>query len=230
MDVWQELLIAPAKTMLTQIGQFVVSALLVIILFIIGWLISKFVIRLGIIKGLKFLKLDELAKRIELDTLLSKGGITLSLSELIGAICYWLALLITFVVALNSVGLTIAADLLQRITLFIPNIIVAIFILIMGMFASVILKNIVKTAATNAGISQVNLLSKLTEVVIMIFAVIMALEQLQINVKIVELAITIILAAFGLGFALAFGLGCKDLVGKAVSDFLNKVKTKKGAE
>ena len=48
------------------------------------------------------------------------------------------------------VGLTIAADLLQRIVLFIPNLIAAIFILLAGMFVAVILKNVVKTAGSNA--------------------------------------------------------------------------------
>ncbi|MCX5681908.1 MAG: hypothetical protein NT079_06565, partial [Candidatus Omnitrophica bacterium] len=145
-------------------------------------------------------------------------------SELLGIIAYWIALLITFVIALNAVGLTIAADLLQKITLFVPNIISAIFILILGMFVAVIIKNIVKTTATNAGISQANLLGKIVEVVIMIFAIAMALEQVQIGARIVELTISIVLVSFGVGFALAFGLGCKDIVGKGVAEFLEKIK------
>jgi hypothetical protein len=128
------------------------------------------------------------------------------------------------VVALNVAGLTVAADLLQRITLFIPNIISAIFVLIAGMFIAVIVRGIVKTVANNAGISRANLLSKLAEVVIMIFAVAIALEQVQIGARVVELTISIVLASFGLGFALAFGLGCKDIVAKGVSEFIEKVK------
>ena len=220
----QEVFVVPAKTILAQLGQFVVGALLFIFLLIVGWLISKFVVKIVVTRVLSFLKLDELSKRIEFDALLAKGGISVSLSELVGAICYWLALLITFVVALNAVGLTIAADLLQRIVLFIPNIIAAIFILIAGMFIAVILKNIVKTASSNAGISQGNLLSKITEVVIMVFAISMALEQLQIGASIIELTISIILGALGLGFALAFGLGCKDMAAKSVTEFLNRLK------
>lgn len=220
----QEALVVPAKTILAQVGQFVVGVLLFLFLLIIGWLISKFVIKIVVTRVLRLLKLDELSKRIEFDVLLAKGGISASLSELVGVICYWLALLITFVVALNAVGLTIAADLLQRIVLFIPNIIAAIFILIAGMFVAVILKNIVKTAGNNAGISQVNLLSKVTEVVIMVFAISMALEQLQIGARIIELTISIILGAFGLAFALAYGLGCKDMAAKSVTELLNRLK------
>ena len=220
----QETFVVPMKTILAQVGQFVVGVLLFLFLLIVGWLISKFVIKIVVTKVLRFLKVDELSKRIEFDALLAKGGISVSLSELAGVICYWLALLITFVVALNAVGLTIAADLLQRIVLFIPNIIAAIFILIAGMFVAVILKNIVKTTGNNVGISQGDLLSKITEVVIMVFAISMALEQLQIGARIIELTISIILGAFGLGFALAFGLGCKDMAAKSVTELINKFK------
>lgn len=220
----QAMVIDPLNAVLAQVGFFFGNLILVILILIVGWLISKFIVKLGITKLAKLLKLDELSGRIELDDLLAKGGITYSLSELLGVVFYWLALLITFVIAFNAVGLTVAADLLQKITLFVPNIIVAIFILIIGMFVAVVIRNIVKTAATNAGIAHAALLSKLTEVVIMVFAIAMALEQVQIGARIVELSISIILASFGLGFAIAFGLGCKDIVGKAVSSFLEKVK------
>ena len=124
----------------------------------------------------------------------------------------------------GAVGLTVAADLMQKIVLFIPNIIAAVFILIVGMFAAVLVRNLVRVSASNAGIPQANLMSNISEVVIMVFAVAMALEQLQIGGRIIDLTISIILGSFGLGFALAFGLGCKDMVGKSVGDFLSKLK------
>ena len=137
MDTLNAILVPSARMVLVQVGQFVGSVLLVVILFIIGWLVSKFVIKNGVTKLLKLLKLDSLSHKIELDSILAKGGINNGLSELVGIICYWLSLLVTFVIALNAVGLTVAADLLQKIVLFIPNIIAAVFILIVGMFAAI---------------------------------------------------------------------------------------------
>jgi hypothetical protein len=224
MDALQSILVPSARLVLTQVGEFVSDVLMVLILLIIGWLVSKYVIKSGVTKLLKIVKIDDLSHRIELDAILAKGGINSGLSELLGNICYWLSLLITFVVALNAVGLTVAADLLQKIVLFVPNIIAAVFILIVGMFAAVVIRNIVRVAANNAGISQSNLLSNIAEVVIMIFTVAIALEQLQIGGRIIDLTVSIILGSFGLGFALAFGLGCKDIVGKSVADFLTKLK------
>jgi len=224
MDAMHTVLGPSMKMVLTQVGLFVSSVLLVLILIIIGWLFSKLIIKEGVTKLLKLVKLDDLSHKVELDSILAKGGINIGLSDLIGIICYWLALLVTFVVALNAVGLTVAADLLQKIVLFIPNIIAALFILIVGMFAAVLVRNLVRVSAKNAGIDQANLMSNICEVVIIVFTVAIALEQLQIGGRIIDLTISIILGSFGLGFALAFGLGCKDIVGKAVGEFLSQLK------
>jgi hypothetical protein len=223
---WQGVLLEPAKVVLSQIGQFLISVLLVVIILIIGWLISK-LIRTLVTRVLKALKLDDLSKRIDLDNLLAKGGIQYSLSELIGIICYWLALLITFMVAINAIGLTVAADLLNKVVLYIPNIIAAIFILILGMFIASLLKNIVNTAAINAGISQANPLSRIVEIIVIIFAIAIALQQLNIRATIIELSISIVLASIGLAVAIAFGLGCKDIAARHMSDWLEKLKSKK---
>lgn len=226
MSSWQDVLLEPAKLVLAQIGQFLVNVLLVVIILIIGWVIAK-IIKTLVTKLLRAVKLDQLSDRIDLDNVLAKGGISYSLSELIGVICYWLALLITFVVAINAIGLTIAADLLNRIVLYVPNIIAAVFILILGMFVATLLSNIIKTAANNAGLSQAKLLGKISEVVVLVFAIAISLEQLGIAAKIIELVISIILASIGLSVALAFGLGCRDIAAKFISDLIDSIKPKK---
>jgi hypothetical protein len=226
MNTWQAIFVEPAKTVVSQVSQFLVNVLLVIIILIIGWIISKF-IKTVIAKLLKTVKLDELSDKIELDKLLAKGGITYPLSELVSIIVYWLALLITFVVAINSIGMPIAAELLNKVALYVPNIIAAIFIMIFGMFVATILRNIVLTAANNTGLSQAKLLSQVVEIVVIVFAILVTLEQLNIKAQIIELTISIVLASLGLGFALAFGLGCKDLAGKFTSELVEKMKGKK---
>ena len=225
MSSWQLVLLEPARTILSQIGAFVAVVLGVLIILLIGWLISKLV-RTVVTKALRAIKIDELSDRIELDSILEKGGISYSLSELLGVISYWICLLVTFMVAINAAGLTVAADLLNKVVLYIPNIVAAMFILVLGMFVAALLRNIVQTTATNAGISQVKLLSKAVEVIVTVFVVLVALEQLRIGIRITELTISIVLGSIGLGLALAFGLGCKDIAGKAASDFVDKLKKK----
>jgi len=226
MSNWQIVLLEPARQILGQIGTFLANILLVLIILLIGWLIAK-VIKTVVTKVLAAVKLDELSDKIELTALLGKGGISIVLSELIGTICYWLALLVTFMVAINAIGLTIAADLLNKVILYIPNVIAAIFILILGMFVATFLKNIVEVAANNAGIAQSKLLSNTVGIIISTFAIFVALEQLGIGIRITELTLSIILGSVGLALALAFGFGCQGIAANIVKDWLEKTKSKK---
>ncbi len=216
----------PAKTVLSDVRRFAIDVLLVVIILILGWILAR-VIKTLVTKALRAIRLDRLSDKIELDSLLAKGGIKYSLSELIGIVCYWVALLVTFVVAFNAIGLTVAAELLNRVVLYIPNIIAAIFIVILGMFVSTLLRNIVITAANNAGLSQANVLAKIVDIVVVIFTLAIALEQLNIGATIIQLTVTVILGSLGLALALAFGLGCKDLARDAAARFLQTLRERR---
>ncbi|MFA5361832.1 MAG: hypothetical protein WC335_01105 [Candidatus Omnitrophota bacterium] len=226
MGEWGTVFLEPARAIIYNIGDFLGKFLLVLLILLIGWLIAK-VIKSVVIKTFKSLKLDQLSEKIALHDLLTKGGIKHTLSELIGMICYWLVVLVAFVIAINSINLLIAAELLNRIILYIPNIIAAIFILVLGMFFATLLKNTVNTAATNAGLTQAGFLSNMVEIVVIVFTLMIALEQLNIGARIIELMISIILASIGLGCALAFGLGCRDQAGRFVAELVEKIKAKK---
>jgi hypothetical protein len=143
-----------------------------------------------------------------------------------GVGCYWLTLLVTFMVAVNAVGLTVTADLLQKVVGYIPNVVCALFILILGMFVATLLRNIVQAAASNSGVSQGKLLGKVVEGIVIAFAVFVGLEQLKIGLRLTHLTLAIILGSIGLALALAFGLGCKDIAAKYMDDLIDKLKKK----
>lgn len=222
---WQVVLLEPAKTVFAQIGQFLMSMLLVVIILIIGWIISR-LLKTLIIRVSRLIKLDIISERIELTSLLEKGGIKYSFSELIGVIFYWIGLLVTFMVAINAIGLTVAADLLNKVVLYVPNIIAAIFIVVLGMFVATLLRNIVQTAASNAGVAEAKVLAKIVEVIAIVFAIAITLEQLGIGAEVIKLTISIALASLGLSFALAFGLGCRDMAARFLGDLVEKLKKK----
>lgn len=225
MSSWQVVLLEPARVFLSQIGQFVLKCVGVALILLAGWLISRG-IKAVIVKVLRGINIDRLSDTIGLENILEKGGISYSFSELIGEIVYWLLMLVTFMVAFNAVGLTVAAGLLDRIIAYVPNIVLAIFILVLGMFVATLLKNAVLAAVNNAGLTQGKILGKVVEGVVIAFAIFVSLEQLQIGIRITQITISIVLGSMGLGLALAFGLGCKDIAGKFMADFIEKLKKK----
>lgn len=226
----QIIYLEPAKVILSKISSILVNIVAVILIFLVGWIIAK-VIKGVVLKVLRMIKIDDLSEKVNLNSFLLKGGINLSASELIAVICYWVIMFVTLFVAADAAGLKQAASLLDKIILYIPHIVAAIFVLFLGMFAAAILSSLVKTTAINAGIEQGKLFGKIVQIVVVAFAVAIALEQLKIATltihSTVSIIIGVILGSIGLGLALAFGLGCKDLVAKYIEDFIDKIKTKK---
>lgn len=222
---WDIVIMDSVREMLPRIGLFTLRLLGVLLFLLIGWGIAK-LIETGIVRLLKLVRLDTLSEKVGAANFLAKGGIEYTLSELLGVLAYWIIMLIIIITALNILQWTVAAELLNRVVAFIPNIIVAIFILVLGMSVATALAGVVRTTASNAGVEQSRLLGQLTQTVVVIFAIAIALEQLNVGKIIVASAVQITLAAVGLGLALAFGLGCKDIAAKYMSELINKLKGK----
>jgi len=213
----------PVKAMLIKIWGYIPTLVAALIILVVGWLIAKLIETIAI-RMLKMIRLDGISDKAGITKVLAQGDIKVSLSELIGAIIYWVVILVSVATALNALNLVIAADVLSKFIKYIPNVLGAIFILVLGMFLANLVSTIVKTAAGNAGINNAKGLAEIAKWILVVFAVVAAIEQLGIGVAILNLAVSIILASIGLGLALAFGLGCKDMAAKTLSDMVNKLK------
>jgi hypothetical protein len=223
MDWLTFVVVDPVKAMLIKVWGYIPSIAGAIVILVIGWFIAKLV-EAVIVRVLKTIRLDAASDKAGVSNVLSQGEIKLTLSELIGAVIYWIVILVVIATALGTLNLTVAAELVSRLVDYVPNILAAIFILIVGAFLADFVAAIVRTTAGNAGINKSSLLAKITKTIIIIFAVIIAIEQLKIASAIIVLAVNIILISIGIGAALAFGLGCKDIAGKFVQEVINNMK------
>ncbi len=224
MSLFQQLVVAPLQSAANQLLTYAPSILGALVILLIGGIIAKLIEQL-IVKGLKLITLDKIAEQLQISTILTRGGIRRKLSELIGAIIYWLVMLAFVMTALNALNLTVAAELFQQIVGFLPNVIAAVFILIVGAFAAAFLSATVRTAASNSGILQAHLLGQAVQTTVVVFAFVAALQQLQI--QFVGEVFLIILTGLSLGTAIAFGLGCKDLAGRWVSGLVDQLQSRK---
>lgn len=224
MDIVQQFVVAPLQAAVQQLMTFVPVILGALLVLLAGGLIAKLIEQL-LVRVLRTITLDKIADQIQLSNLLSKGGIRRKLSELIGAIVYWIVILAFVMTALNALNLTVAAELFQHIVSFLPNVVAAVFILIVGVFAAAFLATTVRTAASNSGVTQAALLGQAVQTVVVVFTVVAALQQLRI--QFVGEVFLIILAGISLGCGLAFGIGCKDLAGRWVSSLVEQLQGRK---
>ena len=223
-DLVQQLIVEPLQAALAQLKYFAPTLLAVLAILVFGGLIAK-ALEQVIVRLLKAATLDKLADQVQLSTVLAKGGIKRKLSELIGAIIYWLVMLAFVMTALNALNLTVAAELFQKVVGFLPNVIAAVFILTVGVFAAAFLSATVRTAASNTGVGQSHLLGQAVQTIVVVFAVVAALQQL--GIPFFGEVFLIVLGGISLGCALAFGLGCRDLAGRWVTDLVEELRSRK---
>ena len=221
---WDAILLEPIRAFLDQLVGFVPNLVAVVAILVGGWIVAR-LIKTALIRLLRAVKADSLAERIQLAEMLAKGGIERTFSQLVAALAYWIVMLVVLVAALNALQLTATAELLQRLVGFLPTIVTAIVVLILGILAAGFLGATVRAVASNAGVVQAQVLGQFAQVVVVIFAVVVALQQVQ--VQFVGDAFLIILASIGFGLALAFGLGCKDLAGRWMSDLVDRLSPRK---
>ncbi len=215
-----------ARVAFFKLGDILSRLIGLLIVIVLGWLVAK-VVKTVIIKVLKTARMDTVAESTGVNTYLSKGGIKQTLSEVVGGLFYWLCLLVTAAVAVDFLGLDVVGGLLNKIILYIPNVILSIFILLLGVFMSTFLSTMVQTAAANAGLVRAKLLAKIVETIVIVSAIVIALEQLKIGSEIIALVVTSIIIGIAAAMAIAFGLGCKDMAAKSLSAWLEKIQEKK---
>lgn len=192
-----------------------------LIVFIIGWIVAKF-IKLLVTKLFKFLQVDKLSEDAGLKTLLEKGNITKDVSELIGMAVYWITMLVVIFVAVKFAGIDIPSSVVDGLLAFIPKFILGLLIFLFSIFLGNFFSGIVRTSAGNIGIQRASVLGKLTQVAIVVFGTVIALQQIGIAAEFIGNVFIIILAAVAFGLALAFALGAKDIIKEHLEAFLKK--------
>lgn len=178
-------------------------------LVVLGWLIAK-AFRKGTVKILKMLRVDEMAERSGIEDFLLQGGVRYTTVTLMGNLVYWLILFTSILAVLNMLGLQVAAELFNKIILYIPNVIVAMIVLIFGTLFAKVIQGITFTYLNNIGISGAPIMGSIAQYAVLIFVVSLALEQLSIGGQILVSAFQIAFGALCLALALAFGLGGRE--------------------
>jgi len=217
------LFIESSQQFLNEIAIALPKILGAILILLLGWIIARLLKRL-FVKFLNLVRLNYVTEKSGVDKFLKDGGVKVNTVEVLGTLFYWIIMLIVIMATLNSLSLTAASELFHEIMLYIPNIIVAIAILIIGIYLARMISQIIKTSLTSMQDKTSNLISQITYVAIIVLTVFVTLGQLNIAPTIVSSAFQIIFGAICLSLALAFGLGGREKAAEFLDDILKKKK------
>src|SRR2546423_4702517 len=204
-----DLSLEPLRVFLLRVGDFLPRLALALVVVIVGWLLAK-AARFAIVRGLRAINFHVVTQRAGLDGFLRDGGIRTDTTDILGLMVYWLVILAALVIGFNSLGLTYVTDLLRRVILFVPKVMVALLVLAFGAYFARFIANAITAYCKNVHIQDAELLGRLGQYAILTFVVLIALDQVSIAGDIVRQSFLIILAGVVFALALAFGLGGKE--------------------
>ena len=202
-------MLEPLRVFLAQVGNFLPRLAIALVVVLVGWFVAK-AAKFAIVRGLRAVNFHVVTQRAGLDGFLRQGGIQMDTTEILGVMVYWLVILGALVIGFNSLGLIYVTDLLGRVILFVPKVMVALLVLAFGAYFARFIANAITAYCRNVHMQDADLLGRLAQYAILTFVVLIALDQVNIGGDIVRQSFLIILAGVVFALALAFGLGGKE--------------------
>jgi hypothetical protein len=182
-----------------------------ILVFLVGVLIA---IAIGEIvrKLVSYTQIDKFADKIGITKKFEEIDFNFTISGLVGWLVKWFLVIVFLIASSEILGLDQISVFLRQVALYLPNVIVAVIVLAIGIAVSMFVYDIVlrSVAASKFPSASANALALISKWAIIIFSALIALSQLKIAESLIQILFTGIVIALSLAFGLAFGLGGKE--------------------
>ncbi len=177
-----------------------------VVVFLVGWLIAELLGKLAY-HVVKILHVDNALGKVGFRQAWERSGFKLDTPMLFYELVKWFFVVVFLMAATNILGLVQVSEFLRTVVFYLPNVIVAAVILLIGILVAKFSEGLVKASVKAAGLMSANFLGALTKWAVFVFSLLVALAQLQVAGDIIKIVITGLIAASALAMGLAFGLG-----------------------
>ena len=220
LNTWGSLLHSSFAGLWSGVIMFIPNLIVAIVIVLIGWAIGMIICK-GIESLFKSIKLDEALRKAGFENVVQRAGMKLNSGKFVGKIVEIFIVVAFLIAAFNVLGLTqVTAFLTQVVLGFLPQLIIAVLILLVGAVVGDALGRIVTASAKTANLTSANVLGKVTKWSVWVFAILVALSQMGIAGSFIQTMFTGFVVALSLALGLSFGLGGQS----AASDVINKVR------
>ena len=165
-----DMLFEPLRASLVQIGAFLPRVLLAVVILIAGWLVAK-AVRNALVKALRAVNFNIVTEKAGIDAFLRQGGGEIDTIRVLGALAYGLVILSAVMVAFNSLDLAYVTDLVGRIVLFVPRVMVAVVILVFGAYFARFVSTALTAYLRTIGVGEAGWVGRLTLYAMLAFVV-----------------------------------------------------------
>ena len=215
-DEMQESVWEPMVGLWTKVLEFLPNIAAALLLLVFGYLVAK-MFGLVITKVLAKLGLDKLTERSGVASAVQSTGIDTSASSIIGKIVYWLIFLLFMIAAADSLGLPRVSDTINGFVQYLPKLVGALLVVIIGLFAAHLVRAAIETAAQGMQLDYGKALGSLIYALMVIVVISLAIGQLEIETELLNQVVSIVLFAIGAAVALSLGMGTRSTAGNIVA-------------
>lgn len=206
------------SSILAEIAVWLPNLVGALLLLLVGWLVAR--LSQFFLGGLlRRLGLDRLAERAGAMRFLTNLDLESSAATLLARLVYWLILLVFILAAVESLGLRGVTETLGGLIAYLPHVLAAALILLLGGLIARVIGDAVGALATQSGMATDPILGQIVRYVLLIFAVILALEQLGVETTLLITVTIALISATALALALAFGFGNRELARNIMAGF-----------
>jgi len=186
-----------------------------LVILIIGWIIASAVAAAvaGLLRAVRF---NDLARRSGFADFVEKAGLRKDAAGVLADVARWFIRLIVLVSAFDALGLPAVSQVLQQLLLWLPNLVVALVVLVIAGLAANALAGLVRGATAEAGLGNPRLFATMARVAVWAFAIVVAVDQIGVATTLVNTLVTAVVGALALALGLAFGLGGRETAAEIV--------------
>ena len=185
------------------------SILAAILVFVVGWIIAVAVGKI-ISSVVANLKLDEGLEKIGFREGLERAGLHLDSAAFLGGLFRWTFVVVSLLAAANILALEGVTAFLQEVLLYVPNLIVAVVMVIAATLLSRFFEKLVHASMETAKLGGGEALGSITKWAILVFGYLAAVQQLGVAEDIINIVVMGVVAMIALGGGIAFGIAGKD--------------------
>lgn len=222
---WGDVFAQSLQSVWYGVASFVPNLVIAVIIFAIGWVLAALIERL-VESILKSLKLDAALKSAGFEDVMKRAGHNLNSGRFVGTLVKWFVIVVFLIASFDVLGLSQVNEFLRQVVNYLPQVIVAVFILMVAIVVANAMQKIVVASSKAGQIKSAELLGRVTKWSIWIFAVLTALITLGIAPTLIQMIITAVFAGAALAIGLAFGLGGKDVAGRWIEKTASHVLDK----
>lgn len=205
---------------------FAPNLIMAILVIIIGWLVGSLIGRV-VSQIVRSLKVDEALRKTGAEDALARGGIMLNSGHFLGGLVKWFIIVVFLVTAFDILNLDQVNQFLEGVVLgYLPRVIVAVLILLVSAVIADVMQRVVVTSARAAEIRSARLAGSVTKWAIWIFAILIALETLNIAASFIQTIFTGFVVALSLAVGLAFGLGGQETAARILDRVRGEISHK----